>query len=198
MPEIPLFPLKTVLLPGNKLPLKIFEPRYTDMIAQCLREDTLFGVVFIYKGEEVADKAEIYSIGTTAVVSDWQQRNDGLLGITALGKHRFTIHKTRQQTDGLVIADVEVLEEKQQQTIPEHYQYMLELLRHVKHDKSQVVISEEDFNQTIFQLIFLLPLDNILKQRLLEIPSCLDRAAILHAELIRLGVIQYIEPTLSS
>ena len=111
---------------------------------------------------------------------------------------RFTIHKTRQQTDGLVIADVEVLEEKQQQTIPEHYKYMLELLRHVKPDKSQVAISEEDFNQTIFQLIFLLPLDNTLKQRLLEIPSCLDRAAILHAELIRLGVIQYIEPTLSS
>ena len=52
MTEIPLFPLKTVLLPANTLALKVFEPRYLDMVANCMRENSLFGVVLIHKGEE--------------------------------------------------------------------------------------------------------------------------------------------------
>ena len=59
MAEIPLFPLKTVLLPGNTLGLKIFEPRYVDMIANCMRENSLFGVVLIHKGEETLVEADI-------------------------------------------------------------------------------------------------------------------------------------------
>ncbi|MBT8442446.1 MAG: LON peptidase substrate-binding domain-containing protein, partial [Gammaproteobacteria bacterium] len=82
MADIPLFPLKTVLLPGNRLALKIFEPRYLDMIADCLRENSCFGVVLIHKGEEIRGNTDIYSIGTTATISDWEHRADGLLGIT--------------------------------------------------------------------------------------------------------------------
>ncbi|MCH8177573.1 MAG: LON peptidase substrate-binding domain-containing protein, partial [Proteobacteria bacterium] len=52
MTELPLFPLKTVLLPSNKLRLKIFEPRYLHMIARCMREESKFGIVLIYQGEE--------------------------------------------------------------------------------------------------------------------------------------------------
>ncbi|MEM7562471.1 MAG: LON peptidase substrate-binding domain-containing protein, partial [Pseudomonadota bacterium] len=72
MAEIPLFPLKTVLLPGNTLPLKIFESRYVDMIANCMRESSMFGVVLIHKGEETAVDADIYSVGTTASIYDWE------------------------------------------------------------------------------------------------------------------------------
>ena len=83
MTELAIFPLKTVLLPGNKLPLKIFEPRYSDMIADCMREDKPFGTVLIYHGEETDKHSEIFSIGTSATITDWQNRDDGLLGITA-------------------------------------------------------------------------------------------------------------------
>ncbi|MCP4493552.1 MAG: peptidase S16 [Gammaproteobacteria bacterium] len=199
MTELPLLPLKTVLLPGNKLSLKIFEPRYLDMIAQCMREDSRFGVVLIHKGDETSSNADIYSVGTTTSIDDWQNRADGLLGITVLGVERFEVLKTHTQSDGLTVADVQILHEPQVPQTPEQFSYMQELLNHIsaqeisaQEGKSQT--EQASFNAITYQLVFLLPLDTTLKQRLLEIPDCNDRAVILHAELIRLGVIQHVKP----
>ena len=194
MTEIPLFPLKTVLLPGNTLGLKVFEPRYLDMIANCMRESSAFGVVLIHTGEETAVNADIYSIGTTATISDWEHRADGLLGITALGIDRFEILSTRTQTDGLTFAEIKVLEESNTQETPEQFQYMLELLDHISAQEGRIRKVDQSLSEILYQLIYLLPLETALKQRLLEIPECTDRAVILHAELIRLGVIQYVKP----
>jgi Lon protease-like protein len=194
MNEIPLFPLKTVLLPANTLGLKIFEPRYLDMIANCMRENSLFGVVLIHKGEETGVDTEVYSIGTTSTISDWEHRADGLLGITALGIERFEILSTRTQADGLTLAKIKILEDNDSPEIPEQYHYMLELLDHISAQAGRIRVDNQGFYQILYQLIYLLPLDVTLKQRLLEIPEGGDRAVILHAELIRLGVIQYIKP----
>ena len=194
MAEIPLFPLKTVLLPGNTLGLKIFEPRYVDMIANCMRTNSLFGVVLIHKGEETLVEADIHSVGTTAAINDWKHRPDGLLGITALGVQRFEILTTRTQSDGLTLADIELLDETGELEIPEQFQYMLELLDHISAQEGRIRDDNQSFSEILYQLIYLLPLETTLKQRLLEIPECNERAVILHAELIRLGVIQYIKP----
>ena len=194
MAEIPLFPLKTVLLPGNTLGLKIFETRYLDMIATCMRENSLFGVVLIHKGDETLVDADIYSVGTTASINDWEHRADGLLGITALGTRRFEILSTRTQPDGLTLADIKILEEVTTAEMPEQFHYMLELLNHVSAQEGRIRAENQGFCEILYQLIYLLPIETTLKQRLLEIPDCLDRAVILHAELIRLGVIQYIKP----
>ena len=194
MAEIPLFPLATVLLPGNTLELKIFETRYLDMIASCMRENSPFGVVLIHNGDETVVNAEIYSVGTTAVISDWENRADGLLGITALGVDRFEILSTHTQQDGLTIAEVAILDEETMPQIPEQFAYMLELLDHVSAHEERIRDDDQSFCSILYQLIYLLPLEAALKQRLLEIPDCNDRAVILHAELIRLGVIQYIKP----
>ena len=194
MIEIPLFPLKTVLLPGNKLSLKIFEPRYVDMVAQCMRESTPFGVILIHKGEETSADADIFSIGTTASIDDWQNRSDGLLGITALGIERFEILETRTQPDGLTVASIKILEEPDPNESPDQFSYMQELLDHINAQEGKLQANEMDFATMMYQLIYLLPLDTNLKQRLLEVPNASDRAVILHAELIRLGVIQYVKP----
>lgn len=194
MNDIPLFPLKTVLLPANTLGLKIFEPRYLDMIARCMREDSLFGVVLIHKGEEAGGDTDVHSIGTTAAISDWEDRADGLLGITALGKQRFEILSTHTQPDGLTIGRIEILEDDASSEIPEQYHYMLELLDHISAQAGRIRVDNQSFCDILYQLIYLLPLEVTLKQRLLEIPESDDRAVILHAELIRLGVIQYIKP----
>ena len=197
MAEIPLFPLKTVLLPGNRLVLKIFEPRYLDMIAACMRDDSCFGVVLIYKGEETLADADIYSIGTTATISDWEHRADGLLGITALGMERFEIVSTRTQNDGLTLAEVSILEDNGGGEIPEQYYYMLELLDHITSQEGNRPEQDSSFADVLYQLIYLLPLETNLKQRLLEVPESAERAVILHAELIRLGVIQYVKPDIA-
>ncbi len=194
MIELPLFPLKTVLLPGNTLSLKVFETRYLDMIAHCMREDSTFGVILIYKGEETLSDTDIYSIGTTAKISDWQDRADGLLGVTALGLERFEIVSTRVQDDGLTIAKVNILSDAEAGDIPEQFYYMQELLNHISAQEGKLQDDSQSFSEMMYRLIYLLPLDTNLKQRLLEVPLCGDRAVILHAELIRLGVIQYVKP----
>ena len=198
MNEIPLFPLKTVLLPANTLGLKIFEPRYLDMIANCMRENSSFGIVLIHQGEETGVDTDVYSIGTTATISDWEHRADGLLGITALGAERFEILSTHTQSDGLTLAKIKILEDSDSGEIPEQYHYMLELLDHISAQAGRIRGDNQSFCEILYQLIYLLPLDVTLKQRLLEIPECGDRAAILHAELIRIGVIQYIKPEASN
>ena len=194
MTEIPLFPLKTVLLPANTLGLKIFEPRYLDMVAHCMRENSPFGVVLIQRGEETGENTEIYSIGTTATISDWENRSDGLLGVTALGVERFEVLGTQVQNDGLVMGIIRILEDDSVPVIPEQYEYMLQLLDHISAQAGRIRTDDQGFGEILYQLIYLLPLDLALKQRLLEISNCTDRAAILHAELIRLGVIQYVKP----
>lgn len=194
MTEIPLFPLKTVLLPGNPLTLKIFEPRYLDMIATCMREESVFGVVLIRDGEETSLDSEICTIGTTARISDWEHRADGLLGITATGEARFAIEDRRLQHDGLAVARVQLLEESRTVEVPDQFHYMRDLLDHIGAQQMQVSADELTFSEILYRLVYLLPLDADLKQRLLEIPECGDRATILHAELIRLGIIQYVRP----
>ncbi len=113
MNDFPLFPLKTVLLPGNRLSLKIFETRYVDMIARCMREGSAFGVVLIHKGEESQAVSDIYSIGTTATICDWEHRADGLLGISVEGQQRFEIESTRSQDDCLVMSNISILDESE-------------------------------------------------------------------------------------
>ena len=67
--RLPLFPLKTVLMPGMVLPLRIFEPRYRLMMQRVLEVERRFGVLLIRRGGEVGPGAEPYDLGTVAVVT---------------------------------------------------------------------------------------------------------------------------------
>lgn len=92
--EMPLFPLNTVLFPGQVLPLHVFEPRYQQMIRRCLAEDLPFGVVLIRKGGEVADEsAEPYPVGTVARIIESTHLPDGSLSIVTVGMERFRIRR---------------------------------------------------------------------------------------------------------
>ena len=90
--ELPLFPLRTVLFPGQALPLHIFEPRYRQMIADCLEGDGTFGVLLIRAGEEIGQPAVPYTVGTTAVIEAVEKLPDGRMNIITLGQERFQLH----------------------------------------------------------------------------------------------------------
>src|SRR5688500_14710511 len=107
---LPLFPLNTVLFPGGPLRLRIFEPRYLDMISHCMRESSSFGVALITEGREAGGSARTTHVGTTARIVDFERLEDGLLGITARGESKFSITDVKTQHDGLNIADVNLLE----------------------------------------------------------------------------------------
>lgn len=95
MNMLPLFPLNTVLFPGQLLPLHIFEARYRQMIGECLQSGTPFGVVLIRDGEEVGDPAtEPHDVGTTAHIIQAERLEDGRLNIICVGRSRFRIQQT--------------------------------------------------------------------------------------------------------
>jgi Lon protease-like protein len=91
MDTLPLFPLNTVLFPGQLLPLHIFEPRYRQMIGECIQHGQAFGVVLIRSGEEVGAAAEPVEVGTTAHIVQVESVADGRMNILCVGKARFRI-----------------------------------------------------------------------------------------------------------
>lgn len=104
--DFPLFPLSTVLFPGGRLPLQIFEPRYIDLVRDCLRTNQGFGLVGIREGREAGSAARPWHVGTLARIIDWDQGENGLLNILIQGEERFDILETRVGKGQLVVADV--------------------------------------------------------------------------------------------
>ena len=127
MSTIVLFPLNTVLYPGGTLPLKIFEARYVDLVSACLRDDTGFGVAPILRGREVGVPAETYPVGTVARIADWDQGDDGLLHITALGTTRFRISTVSHRPNGLIDAEIESFEDGDDPALSSNHAHLAEL-----------------------------------------------------------------------
>ena len=104
--SLPLFPLNTVLFPGQVLPLHIFEERYRRMIGQCIEKSWPFGVTLIQEGLEVGGSAKPFEVGTTARVTQVERLNDGRLNIISVGEMRFRIASLDQVKDGYLRAGV--------------------------------------------------------------------------------------------
>ncbi len=107
---LPLFPLNTVLFPGCTLDLQLFEPRYLDMLTRCLKQGSGFGVVSLLDGHEVGTAATQHAeLGCEALIRDWEQLPNGLLGIRVEGARRFRVGATQVQADQLLLAEVQWL-----------------------------------------------------------------------------------------
>jgi Lon protease-like protein len=129
--ELPLFPLNAVLFPDGPLSLRIFEPRYVDMIGRCMRESSPFGVVAILSGAEVGTIAATAELGTTARIVDFSTLPDGLLGIVCQGERKFRLLRRWQRPDGLNLGEVEYLQPEDSIEVPQEHQHLAELLRKV-------------------------------------------------------------------
>jgi len=105
---LPLFPLQTVLFPGALLHLKVFEARYLDLIGECLREGTPFGVVCLKQGAEVGrgnSAVRLESVGVVARIDEVDAQTPGILQVRCTGQQRFRITGTPVQRDnGLWVA----------------------------------------------------------------------------------------------
>jgi uncharacterized protein len=171
MTELPLFPLQTVLLPDGLLALRVFEPRYVDMVARCLRGSNRFCVVAIREGAEVG-AATTYDQGTSAEIVDWQQEQGGLLGILVLGREPFRLVATRREPDGLYVGSVEWLEIAPPEKLAARHELLAALLERLIAPLPLyrgVAASFDDAGWVGGRLIELLPLKLEFKQSLLEI-----------------------------
>jgi Lon protease-like protein len=109
-----LFPLRLVLFPGGLLALKVFEARYLDLVAECLRHQQPFGVVCLLQGGEVrADKAAAVRFENTGVLArldDVDSEQPGVLRVRCTGARRFRLDgAATQQADGLWVGHAELL-----------------------------------------------------------------------------------------
>lgn len=104
---LPLFPLRTVLVPGGALGLRIFETRYLDMVRECGRSGSGFGVCLILEGAEAGAPATPAAVGTEARIEDFDATPEGLLTLRVRGARRFRVRRTRVRADGLILGDVD-------------------------------------------------------------------------------------------
>lgn len=179
MAEIPLFPLNTVLFPGGPLPLRIFEPRYLDMVRHCMREGSAFGVVLIRAGGEVGAVARTADVGTSARIVDFSSLPDGLLGISCLGERRFRVLRRWRQDDGLNVGEVEWLADPAPTALPGETSFLSDLLRRVLPELGEMYAHVprrlDDAGWVGARLVEILPLSLGDKQLLLELDDPLER-----------------------
>ena len=172
MSAIALFPLNTVLFPGGLLPLRIFEPRYVDMVGSCMRADQPFGVVLALGGSDTDRQPETATVGSSARIVDFQTLEDGLLGILCRGERRFRVRGRSQQPDGLNRAEIEWLPEPARAAVPDEFQPLLPVLRgalaQLKTIGQFVEPDYDDASWVSYRIAELLPLDPRLQQQLLE------------------------------
>ena len=179
--ELALFPLKTVLFPGGLLALRVFEPRYLDMIARSLRADNRFGVVAIRSGSEVG-AADMFDVGTTAEIVDWHQESGGMLGIRAVGRDTFRVDDVTRRSDGLYVGRVTLLEEAESVRLPAAHAplaiLLKSLLAQLPPPSSTPADAPTPYEDAIWvgaRLAEVLPLAVSLKQTLLETRDPLAR-----------------------
>ena len=101
MKELYLFPLSAHVLPGGKLSLRIFEPRYIRMVRECCQQNMGFGVCMLSGRDNSASSQKILPVGTQVEIVDFTQLEDGLLGITVRGIKFFEIQAIETEKDGL-------------------------------------------------------------------------------------------------
>ena len=175
----PVFALNTVLYPGGPLPLRIFEPRYVDMVSDRLRRDAPFIVALIRDGQEVGGGATTHSTGTLARIVDWDRQEDGLLGITALGGRRVRVLDTTTRPDGLCVATAHMLPEEPAFDVPEQHRKLAELLRRLlgrlETFYHHLTPRFDDASWVGYRLSELLPIPLARKQHFLEIEDPLLR-----------------------
>lgn len=185
MTSLALFPLSVTLLPYGRMPLQIFEQRYLELVKHSMRSGEGFGIIAIERGAEVApvDVPSLAPIGCVATIVDWDQLDNGLLGITVEGGRRFRPLRATRESSGLIRAEVEELPSLPRVPMTEAWEPLRTVLEGLaEHPHVQRIGLQVDFDdawQIGFSLVQLLPIDERHKVALLET----DDAATLMDEL---------------
>ena len=192
MQNIPLFPLHTVLYPHGHLPLRIFEPRYVDMISECLKTNSGFGVCLIKQGAETGPAATCFNIGTYAEIVDFSRQTNGLLTITIQGKRRLRVLQTAVRSNNLLIGDIDWIASNESEEDLEEYQLLKELYQHIVENYDTLYTYEERESVSLavlsYRLAEFLPFDNNIKQEILETDRVKARLDLIKTNLMSMEI----------
>lgn len=191
--RIELFPLSSVLFPGGHLNLRIFEPRYLDLIQRCLKSGEPFGVVALTAGGEVRQRGEgegfvqeaFEMLGTLAHIDHCERPQPGLWQIRCTGGQRFALDKSGCLPHGLWVGEGQLLPDDAAVPVPEDLQQVSRQLQLLLSQFEQAVAAEDlplqppyhwnDCGWLANRWCELLPLQQSLKQRLLALDNPLLR-----------------------
>ena len=197
---IPLFPLQSVLFPGGRLPLRIFEQRYMDMAKACLKESTSFGICLIAAGEEVAragkKPATPHRVGTLAHIADWDMQTLGVLEIIAQGGERFRLLRHWVEDSGLLKGEIELIAAPPVLPVPGSYARLVPLLRAIVDEMAagapHAPATPHRFHDAGWlgmRYAEVLPIPIAAKQKLLEIDDSIDRLEVIYRFLESKGLL---------
>jgi Lon protease-like protein len=189
--EIPIFPLGSVLFPGGRLPLQIFEPRYVAMTRACIRDNSVFGVSLIRAGYEVGKPAVPCEVGCTARIVEWEATEPERYLLLAQGETVFRLIRRRTRGDGLILGEVELQEPPDPTPLPPRHEPLLALLRRFIERFGAMQLPNplrlDDAAWVSCRLAELLPVTPERKQALLETGDPLRRLERIEQLLLELG-----------
>jgi Lon protease-like protein len=171
--SLPLFPLNTVLFPGGQLSLRIFDARYLDLVRECSRQGSGFGVCLILTGDEVGAPAVPAPVGCEARITDFSTGDDGLLQLSVQGERRFRLQSSMVRGNGQVHGEVLWLPTPEPQPLRAEHYLLGVLLRRIleragsPHDQADEACFD-DADWVGWRLAEWLPVSQQEKQELLE------------------------------
>jgi Lon protease-like protein len=178
---LPLFLLNAVLFPGGRLNLKVFEARYLDMVAECLRSEQPFGVCLIKEGAEVGAAAQPETVGCHARIVSADMDTPGMMHIEVRGEGRFVIEESHIEANQLRVATVRDKDDEAAMPVPAHCRPALTLLGAVAARAPDAGLGDipDDASVVGFRLAEVLPLKTSARQALLEMNDGVKRLEIL-------------------
>lgn len=190
--KIPVFPLGIVVLPGTIQSLQIFEPRYIDMVKNCMIGSSGFVITLQSKSNDDIDFG-IVKRGAYVEIIDFNNNPNGLLSITVKAVNRVSIKNIVQQKDGLHIADIKPLVDPvvdDQALIakhPELINILIQLRDHPRIKKLPIEIDLTSADSVAYHLSSLIPLTSQEKQSILEAFDASQRMNILSRLITKLS-----------
>jgi len=204
---LPLFPLQQVLFPGGVLRLRIFEPRYLDLIKRCMEQQAPFGVVALIEGAEVRQREQdgegfktesFQDVGTLAHLVHAETLQPGLMLVQARGGRRFALHSRERMSHGLWTGAADWLADDASIPVPSDLQRVAVLLQGLLHTLEQGGSAEQmpiqppyrwdDCGWLANRWAELLPLIPPERQRLMALDNPLLRLELVADELEALGI----------
>jgi len=181
--SLALFPLQTVIFPGGLLPLRVFEPRYMDMVTQAIADRAAFGICAIREGRDIDVAAKHYNVGTRVKVTDWDMPQPGILHIQTQAIDRFVVRSSHSEPNGLRVGEVDEVSAEAPVAIPEELTLAAEVLQQIVHELgAEKFAPPHDYNDAVwvgYRLSEVLPLKLNVRQNLLEMNDSVTRLRIL-------------------
>ena len=190
----PVFPLSINVLPGAYLPLQIFEPRYLDMVKNSLAREEGFCIALTKNDEKTYTEGlpSLHEVGTYVEIVDFNQLQNGLLGITVKGLNKVKILDRWKQEDELLLANISKLQEFEEDfsenpSYKEIWNMLIEISNHPEVKKLNLEIDLKNAVNVSYILGSLLPLSPTEKQTMLEFESSTEKLDYLKSIIKKLG-----------